>query len=403
VSTERLHLDDSFLWGFDARVLGHATLAGRPAVVLDRTAFYAESGGQMADRGLLAGRAVLDVQLDEGGVVHHVLDGDAPLPAVGSDVRGEIDRARRRAFMALHTGQHMLSRALVDVARAETVSSRLGESECTIDVDRDTLPDAKIAAAEALTNAVVDDDVAVRAFFPTPDELAALPLRRAPKVTDNVRVVCVGEFDVSPCGGTHCRSSAQVGLVHVTGTERYKGKLRLFFSAGPRARTELTASEGVLRALARSMTCGPGDVPAAVEGLRRDLGDARDAMRRANERLAASLAAELAREAEARGDELVVACIDDGGVETIRALAKELTGAGARVAVLGARGADGVSLVVARGPESRFDCGALVKALAAATGGRGGGRPERAEGRLPPTVGDFAALARAALATVQGQ
>ena len=124
----------------------------------------------------------------------------------------------------------MLSRALADVALAATVSSRLGETACTIDVDQEVVEERRIAAAEDLTNAIIDDDVPVRAFFPTEEELAALPLRRRPTVSENIRVVAVGDFDVSPCGGTHCTRSAQVGLVHVTGVERYKGKLRISFS-----------------------------------------------------------------------------------------------------------------------------------------------------------------------------
>src|SRR5262245_54193864 len=120
--TERLYFADPLLLSFEARVVAH----GSASIVLNRTAFYPESGGQMADRGRLAGAPVLDVQFDDHGVVHHRLDG--PLPAVGASVTGEVDRDRRRVHMALHTGQHMLSRALEDVAGAATVSSRLGES-----------------------------------------------------------------------------------------------------------------------------------------------------------------------------------------------------------------------------------------------------------------------------------
>jgi len=103
--------------------------------------------------------------------------------------------------MALHTGQHMLSRALADVAKGETVSSRLGESACTIDLDLEAVDERLVAEAEALVNAVVDDDVPVRAWFPSAVELAALPLRRTPKVTEDIRVVAVGDFDFTPCGG----------------------------------------------------------------------------------------------------------------------------------------------------------------------------------------------------------
>jgi len=244
--TGRLYYEDPFLYQFEARVIGHGTWNGARSVVLDRSAFYPESGGQMADRGTLGGTAIADVQVDEEGIVHHVLEGES-LPEPGTELVGVVDRQRRRVHMALHTGQHMLSRALADVAGAATVSSRLGESSATIDVDVDVLEERRVAEAEALVNAVIDDDVVVRAFFPTAEELAGLPLRRAPKVTENIRVVQIGDFDVSPCGGTHCTRAAQVGLVRVVGVERYKGKARVIFSAGARARREFADEAAVLR------------------------------------------------------------------------------------------------------------------------------------------------------------
>ena len=389
--TERLYFRDPLLLDFDAHVVRHATFGGAVSVILDRTAFYPEAGGQMADRGVLGGHAVADVQVDEAGIVHHVL-ADAALPAVGEPIAGSIERARRRAHMALHTGQHMLSRALVEVLGAETVSSRLGESGCTIDVDRESLDERALAGAEDLVNRIVDDDVVVRAFFPNPAELAALPLRRAPKVTEDIRVVAVGDFDVTPCGGTHCTRSAQVGLVRITGVERYKGKARVTFSAGPRARGELWRETGVLRELGRTFTCGPLDVPAGVDKLRRDLGEARDALGRARSRLADALGAELAAEARASGR--AVALIDDAGPDLLRALASRVTASPAAVAFLAGRGADGVAVMVARGSASSFDCGGFLKRAAAHSGGRGGGRPERAEGRLPADA-DWPALVAA--------
>src|SRR5262249_28764717 len=160
-----------------------------------------------------------------------------------------------------------------DVARAETVSARLGETAATIDVRvRDVhvgdvrvgdvrtgdggagpLAERDLAAAEALVNSVIDDDVAVRAWFPSPAEVAALPLRREPKVESDVRVVEIGGFDASPCGGTHCTRSAQVALVRVLSVERYKGGHRIVFEAGERARHMLGAHSAALRALGQSL------------------------------------------------------------------------------------------------------------------------------------------------------
>jgi alanyl-tRNA synthetase len=386
--TERLYYSDPFLFRFTGRVLAHGTWNGAPSVVLDRSAFYPEAGGQMADRGVLGGRALRDVQVDDAGVVHHVLElsEGASLPEVGTELAGEIDRIRRRTNMALHTGQHMLSRALVDVANAHTVSARLGETLCTIDVDLDVLDERRVAEAEDLVNSIIDDDIVIRAFFPTPEELATLPLRRAPKVTDNIRVIQMGDFDVSPCGGTHCTRSAQVGMVRVLGVERYKGKGRVLFSAGRRARTELWEEAGTLRALGKSFSCGPLDVPASVDKLRRDLTEVREALGAARAKLAESTAAELAAQAERSPGKPVVAVLDGATPEYLRSVAARLTSRPEAVVLLAGRNPDGLSVLISRGSGSSFGCGAFLKRAAEAAGGRGGGRPEHAEGRLPPTT-----------------
>ncbi|MDC0707151.1 alanyl-tRNA editing protein [Stigmatella sp. ncwal1] len=392
-STERLYFADPFLHRFTGRVVAHAAWNGTPSIILDRTAFYPEAGGQMADRGVLGGAAVRDVQVDDAGLVHHVLElpeGGA-LPAVGTELPGEIDRVRRRLHMALHTGQHMLSRALVDVANAHTVSSRLGETLCTIDVDLDVLEEQKVAEAEAFVNAVIEEDVAIRAFFPTSEELAALPLRRKPKVTENIRVVQIDGFDVSPCGGTHCTRSAQVGMIRVLGVERYKGKGRVSFSAGRRARSELWAEAGTLRGLGRAFTCGPGEVPASIDKLRRELTEAREALGAARARLAEHTAAELVSALEQSPEHRVVAVVDGASPESLRAIAARLTSRPEAVVLLAGQGPEGLPVLIARGSGASFGCGAFLKRLAEAAGGRGGGRPEHAEGRLPLGT-DFPAL-----------
>jgi alanyl-tRNA synthetase len=394
MSTARLYHDDPWMLSFRGRVTEHASFGGARTVVLDRTAFYPESGGQMADRGVLGGLSVTDVQVDDEGAVHHVVDG--ALPPLGAEIEGSIDRARRRVHMALHTGQHMLSRALLDVAGLATVSSRLGESVCTIDAEGPHEDERRIAEAEELVNAVIDDDVPVRAFFPTPEELAGLTLRRAPKVSQGVRVVDVQGFDVSPCGGTHCTRSAQVGLVHVTGLERYKGKLRVSFAAGRRARADLAADRAALVALARRLTCGPADVGVALDKLRRELDAARDSAGKFRSRLAGAEAAALAARALADGSPYAVATYDDAGVDFLRAVAGNVTEHEGLVALLAARGEDGTSVLVARHARAALDCGAFLKRVASLAGGRGGGKPDRAEGRLPSAV-DWGSLVRDAL------
>jgi len=393
LSTERLYYGDPLLVEFRARVKAHAELEGKASLLLDRTAFYPESGGQMADRGTLGRVEVSDVQVGPDGALHHVVGGE--LPAVGVEVIGRVDPQRRRVHMALHTGQHMLSRALLDIAEAETVSARLGETACTIDVDKAELAERDVARAEDLANAVIDDDVVIRSFFPDPDELARLPLRREPKVSDHVRVVQIGDFDFTPCGGTHCLRSAQVGLIHIAGVERYKGGTRVTFGAGRRAREQLVVESVLLRTLGQELSAGPRDVPAAVEKLRRELSAARQALGQARAKLAEQAAEEIIGAARARGNEVVIAALD-APAELLRAVAKRVTEMPRGVAILAGRAEDGAPVVVMRGEASTFDCGGFLKQAAHAAGGRGGGRPERAEGKIPANV-DWPALVRSLL------
>lgn len=392
--TERLYYDDSLLLEFNARVAALGELAGRRSVVLDRTAFYPESGGQMADRGQLGETRIVDVQVDDDGIIHHLIDGD--LPAPGSSVHCSIDRARRRVHMALHTGQHMLSRALLDVARAETVSSRLGETSCTIDVDAAQVQERTLSRVEDLVNSVIDDNVNVRAWFPEAGELQSLELRRTPKVEDHIRVVRIGDFNVTPCGGTHCTGSAQVGLLRITGVERYKGGTRLSFAAGRRAREQLGGESEVLRGLGRDFTCAPSDVPAAVEKLRRQLGEARESLGLVRARLAEQTATELVARAEQSGNRRFVAQLEGAPAELLRAVGARLVALPDAVALLAGGTSEGTAVVAVRGSESDFDCGGFVKRAARSSGGRGGGRPERAEGRLPPGI-DWAELVESLL------
>src|SRR5262249_33114275 len=220
-----------------------------------------------------------------------------------------------------------------------------------------------------------------------------------PKVDENIRVVQIGDFDVSPCGGTHCQRTAQVGLVHVTGVERYKGMIRVSFNAGRRAREEIRRESDLLRGLGREFTCGAGEVPLAIQKLRRELGEARESLGHVRERLAVAAAEELMAAAREQKQKRVVSLFEDGDTRFLRAVAKRVTAEAGWVALVAARTAEGTLVLAARGQGSDFDCGGFVKRVAAATGGRGGGRAEMAEGRLPAGA-DWDAVVKGSLSGV---
>jgi alanyl-tRNA synthetase len=381
--TLRLYHDDAYLRRFDASVVAHATVKNRAAIVLDQTAFYPEAGGQLGDRGTLGGLAVADTQELDDGTIAHILEAEQQLelPAIGARVTGELDWARRRQHMAQHTAQHLLSGTLLDRAQAATASARLGESALTIDAARDRIPETELAAAEDLANDLIDDDLAIRAWFPAADELAAMKLRRDPKVSADIRVVAIGDYDFSPCGGTHCARTSQLGTIRITGTERYKGMTRVTFTAGRRARTELFTRDQLLRGLATQFSCGPAEVPAAIDKLRREVEASGSEITNLRSRLASQVVASFG------GTGAVVAAIP-GDAELLRSVAAKLVATG-RDAILSAADDSGTAVVLMRAPGSTLDCGALWKKLSAQLGGRGGGRADRAEGRLPGRVDDW--------------
>lgn len=380
-STKRLDLDDSHLFRFSARVMTHSSYDSRPTIVLDQTAFYPESGGQLADRGTLGSATIVDVQIDEGGTLHHVIDG--PLPALGETVACAIDVPRRRQHMAQHTGQHLLSWALTELAHAPTRSSHLGESACTIDVDQPSLSATQLTRVADTVNEVIEANHEVRTFYPSPDELAQLPLRRRPKVDENIRVVAIGDFEHVPCGGTHVARTSEIRLITILSAEHYKGLTRVTFAAGERARKLLEARSQTLADLGRALTSGPLEVPDAVERLRADLGEAERRLAATRKSLAAITAERLL---ESTPSVLVTAALPNADRELLREVGKRITAVAGRVALLAAPSPEGTPVFAARAEGADFDCGAFLKQLTAAVGGRGGGRPAHAEGQLTPDI-----------------
>jgi alanyl-tRNA synthetase len=387
--TDRLYLQNSFLDRFQGTVLEQRQEGVDTAVRLDQSAFYPESGGQMADRGELGAHSVVDVQQDGDGHIWHRIQGAHDLH-LQQQLEGKINFLRRRSHMALHTGQHVLSRALADVAAATTLSSRLGESTCNIDIDRPKLGDSELARVESLANAVVNDDLPVRAYYPDEKELQQLKLRRPSKVKDNIRVIAIGDYDLTPCGGTHCSSSAQIGLIQIQSIQRHKQGLRILFNAGQRARDTTLSEASQLRKLAQRFSCRNDGIEAAIDKLEKQSNN----YRRQSEQLAGQLAsyhaAELRKEPQQKKHRLFRGL----PIEGLRIVARELVQDANTLAILGSELGDGTHLVVARSSELELHCGTFLRDLITPLGGRGGGRPDHAEGRLPAGT-DWASLRRA--------
>jgi alanyl-tRNA synthetase len=378
--TERLHRLDPYLLEFDATVVARREHEGRPAVVLDRTAFYAESGGQPWDAGTLGEARVVAV-VEVGDDVVHVLD----RPIAGARVHGRVDEARRRDHMQQHHGQHLLSRAFVEVTRAETIAFHLGSEVTTIDLDR-LIGEEQARAAERRANEVAWEARPVRVSTVTAAQALAEGIELPDGVTGGVRVVEVEGFDRQPCGGTHPRTTAEVGVIVVTALEKYKGGTRVSFVCGHRALAAIAQRQGVLDRLVSTLSAPLDELAATAQKAKDDLVESE---RRAKGLLERALEGEARRLlAEVRGDgppptpvapSLVVVAFDGWPPSDLRVLATRLVALAPCVALLGSR-ADKSHLVFAQSDGLPHDVPSLLKAAVEHLGGKGGGRGNLAQG-----------------------
>ncbi len=367
--TDRLYLSDPYLRSFRARVVEMRELEGKPAAVLDRSAFYPEGGGQPGDRGTLGGVRVLDTQERSGAVLHVVEKG------IGGEVEGEIDWARRFDHMQQHHGQHLLSAAF-DKAGAPTISFHLGERICTIDLDA-PLPRLDLRAAEAAANEAVWRNLPVVARDFTGEERARLPLRKEPVKGD--RVVLVEGVDASPCGGTHPLRTGEVGCIAVLRAQRWgEGKARVEFACGGRAVRLLHEANEVLAGAAEALKCAPADLAQAAA---RSAAEAL-ARRKSGDALLSDLAKLEAAALRAKSPGPVVARVERG-LPFARALAGAVAAEGG-TALIGAVEEGRGHLVFARPKGAGPAMGAILKEALAIIGGKGGGSADFAQGAGAP-------------------
>ncbi len=399
-STNRLFYENQYQREFTGRVLElREARPGIVGVVLDRTCFYPTSGGQPCDRGWLSDAEVLEVTDDDGFVVHWVRG-----KPKGTEVVGKIDWARRFDHMQQHSGQHILSQAFLQVLCAETVSFHLGETIVTIDLNLPNIVREQLEAVEDLANQIVFDDRMIAARFVSADELAGLTLRKAPSVADDVRIVQVEGFDVSPCGGTHCQRTGEVGLIGLCGAERRGNETRVAFHCGRRALCDYRWRVNALSEMGRSLSVHEREVDGAVDRLSEELASsARELRRLRDEALTYKVHALMAAARQGPNGRIVLHVSDGDDASELRGMASSLVKSPGLVALLATAGAS-ANLVFARSSDLDVNMAALLTAVCERYGGRGGGQPGFAQGGGFPGSQAVCALDTAyAMLTEQGR
>jgi len=376
VDTERIYYKEPYCTEFNATVVRAFTHEGQPAVALDRTAFYPTSGGQPFDTGNLDGTPVVNVIDLEDGTIAHVIG--RPI-AEGSPVHGEIDWRRRFDHMQQHTGQHVLSAAFDHLFGNPTMSFHMSADVSTIDVVKEASPEA-IAAAEHEANRIVWEDREVSIRFASAEEAAALPLRKEPARGGMLRLIDITDFDLSACGGTHVARTGAIGVIAVSGWERFRGGTRVSFVCGGRAlRLFRTYRDSIIGSI-RTLSVLPEELPSAIERVQNEAKDLRRTLKTMQESLASHEAARLVSEAAvSSATRVIVHAVEGWDAAGLKAIAAAATSGEAVVAALFSSSRPAVA-VVARSPGVQIDCGAVLKDLVQQFGGRGGGKSELAQG-----------------------
>lgn len=388
-ATERLYYVDAYRCTFTARVV----TVGPAGVVLDRTAFYPTSGGQPHDTGTLAGLPVVNV-VDADAEVIHVL-GDRPAAgtlADGTEVEGVVDWSRRFDHMQQHTAQHVLSAVFLQVLGAGTASVHLGDSS-TLDLEIAACDPADVRRVEEVANQIVFENRPVTIRFVDAAASEALGLRRPPRRTGPLRIVEIAECDRSACGGTHVRSTAEIGLVLVRRCERTRGRVRVEFLAGWRAVRDYQRKHALVSEWSERLTVGDRDLGAALERLSREAKEDAHALEIARKRLLCYEAVELLAAVPPSPLKILRLEFPQREPEDVRVLLREMTSRDRCVVLAGIT--ETGRLYFARSPGEGPEMAALLTRACRAIGGRGGGTAEFAQGTVAPGAPVARALALA--------
>jgi alanyl-tRNA synthetase len=379
MNLQLLYQQDPSKLEFEASVVEILDLPNdHKGVVLDQTYFYPTGGGQEHDTGYIDSARVVDVYKDDQSRLVHIVEGE-----LGSGpVKVRIDADRRLRHMQHHTAQHLLTQCLLRQTGYETVSANInGNSPSTLDIVASKLGKSDLEQAEITANRIIYEDRIVKTYFVTPNELQSIPLRRPPKVTENIRIVEIDGYDYSPCGGTHVLHTGSIGLVKVLKTERQNDKLRVYFIAGLQAFEVFSQMYDSFSSLSNQMSMNWQDIPAVMikqteqlSTLQKDL----QAIKQASVKYEARDVVD--RADRQSGFKLVRESYEGRPVSELRLLADELKLIPDLVSFLATYDGQKVSLIVTCGEAVGKDARQLLSRQLALIQGRGGGDARFAQG-----------------------
>lgn len=373
--TVKRFLEDSYKKEFTATVESCTKLKDGYGVILDETYFYPEGGGQPSDLGFIDGVAIKDIYYYKDEIIH-LLEASVKL----EEVTCKIDWKRRLDFMQQHLGQHILSRAFEIKYDANTIGFHIGDDYVTIDLDKKLNQEA-LDLVEEFSNQIVYESRPVEILSPTPEELEEMPLRKEPTVTENIRVIRIEDFDFSPCGGTHLKSTSEVGMIKIKKSNNNNEGIRVEFVCGQWALKDYQWKNQMINDLSHLLTIKDTDIKDRVEALNTEVIETKKEMNALKTEILDMKTQVIAKDYEIiDGVHVITQKIKDYGIKELRYMAnniisKEKT----RVCLIGLEG-NQVHLVLGKNKSLDYELKDTFNDFINRLEGNGGGSPFLCQG-----------------------
>ncbi|TET71538.1 MAG: hypothetical protein E3J44_04005 [Candidatus Aminicenantes bacterium] len=369
--TKRLYLESPYKVEFEAQVVEKVIWEQKPALILDQTCFYPESGGQPCDKGMINEVEVIKVLEDEARIIHLLAEDIS-----SAKVTGKIEWQTRFDHMQQHSGQHILSQSFHELLGAETLSFHLGEAISSVEMDIRKISEEEVENVERRANEIVFQDREIKCYFIPEEKIESVPLRRPPKKKGLIRVVEVSDFDFSACGGTHVRRAGEIGLIKILKLERIRNNIRFEFICGKRTLEDYLWKNRILRELSTRFTVNEGEILNTVEKLSSDLKSQKRKGKKMQEKIAQYEAQEIIQETKER---IIKELFVDKTPEEVRFLVLNIIRKGDFVVLFGLKGEERGHLILACSENINIDMREIVPLVSPLIKGKGGGRPSLVE------------------------
>lgn len=378
--TEKVYYSDAGLLTCTAIVLECRACDDKYEIVLDRTVFFPEGGGQASDLGKIDSIDVLDVQ-EKDEILYHVTK--EPVP-VGKSVSLYVDPVRRMDHCVQHTGEHMISGLAKSMYDAQNVGFHMADTYSTLDLDK-YLTDDELTALEREVNAKLRENRRIYAEIVDCEGLAALTLRKKTdgleKRAESFRIVYIDGVDSCTCCGSHCELTGEVGIVKFTSWQKYKSGIRIWFLCGDRAVRDYQEKQAIITSLAKRFSTSQDELTANVYKQGDENTRLKTTLKRKISELCALRAAELIGNADiCRDIKLVTVCDEGADMYELKTLAEKLTEKGGVMAVLLSYSDGNVAYAVATSADVEPKANEICKTVNALLNGKGGGKPDFAQG-----------------------